>query len=269
MLSLHLIQDIRIMRTKMLLLATAFFVFGRLGDSAAQVANDVAQDHSQPSNQIALVKDHNPINYSGYLLYFVEGDLVGSDVLTQTWSIVPREEAEFEHAFRIETHAIHTDADKGHQPSFVGETLFEEQFENTVRYELFHQTEDRSLVLDAVQVNDKPLKIESREQHLLYPGRMEIGTQWISQSVTQSQPETRRHEVTGWESYKGTKCWVVSCIQKNKANPLVKNSETITKSSRFLFDPLTLSVLRIDTVIEGLGPLGKEFKFVYHMEVAK
>jgi hypothetical protein len=27
--------------------------------------------------------------------------------------------------------------------------------------------------------------------------------------------------------------------------------------------------LRIDTVTEGLGPLGRAFKFVYHMEVAK
>jgi hypothetical protein len=35
-----------------------------------------------------------------------------ADMLTQTWSIVPREEAEFEHAFKIETHAIHSDADE-------------------------------------------------------------------------------------------------------------------------------------------------------------
>jgi hypothetical protein len=41
------------------------------------------------------------------------------------------------------------------------------------------------------------------------------------------------------------------------------------KTARFLFDPLTLSVLRIDSVTEGVGPLGRAFKFVYHMEVAE
>jgi len=39
--------------------------------------------------------------------------------------------------------------------------------------------------------------------------------------------------------------------------------------SRFLLDPLTLRVLRIDSVTAGVGPLGRAFKFVYHMEAAE
>jgi hypothetical protein len=49
----------------------------------------------------------------------------------------------------------------------------------------------------------------------------------------------------------------------------LKNSETMRKTARFLFDPLTLSVMRIDSVTEGVGPLGRAFKFVYHIEMAE
>ena len=73
----------------------------------------------------------------------------------------------------------------------------------------------------------------------------------------------------GSEIYNGTKCWVIRSDRDQEKKPLIPNSETVSKTARFLFDPLTLSVLRVDTVTEGLGPLGREFKFVYHMEVAK
>ena len=99
--------------------------------SAGWVAAEEAPISGQPSNQIGLVHDHDPVKYAGYVLYFVEGKLVGHDRLTQTWSIVPREEAEFEHAFKIETHAIHSDAEEG-KPSFVGRNNFKEDH-TTVR----------------------------------------------------------------------------------------------------------------------------------------
>jgi hypothetical protein len=62
---------------------------------------------------------------------------------------------------------------------------------------------------------------------------------------------------------------VISSTRQQEKNPLIKNSETVSKAAIFLFDPLTLSVLRVDSVTEGLGPLGRAFKFVYHMEAAE
>ena len=235
---------------------------------AGRVAAEEAKALGQPANQIGLVHDHDPVKYAGYVLYFVEGKLVGHDQLTQTWSIVPRKEAEFEHAFKIETHAIHSDAEEG-KPSFVGRNNFKRDHEDSVRYELFHQDEDRGLVLDAIQVDDKPQEINHETEHYIFPGSLKIGTKWLSEPVTSSLPGTCQLEVIGSEIYNGTNCWVVSSTRQPKKDQLMKNSETMRKTARFLFDPLTLSVLRIDTVTEGIGPLGREFRFVYHMEVAE
>ena len=235
---------------------------------AGRVAAEEAKALGQPANQIGLVHDHDPVKYAGYVLYFVEGKLVGHDQLTQTWSIVPRKEAEFEHAFKIETHAIHSDAEEG-KPSFVGRNNFKEDHEDSVRYELFHQDEDRGLVLDAIQVDDKPQEINHETEHYIFPGSLKIGTKWLSEPVTSSLPGTCQLEVIGSEIYIGTNCWVVASTRQPKKDPRMKNSETMRKTARFLFDPLTLSVLRIDTVTEGVGPLGREFRFVYHMEVAE
>jgi hypothetical protein len=237
--------------------------------SAGQVAAEEANGSGQPANQIGLVHDHDPVKYAGYVLYFVEGKLAGHDQLTQTWSIVPREEAEFEHAFRIETHAIHSDADDA-KPSFNMRNSWKEAYEDSVRYELFHQDEDRGLVLDAIQGPDgKPQEIDHETEHYIFPGSLKIGTKWLSEPVTSSLPGTCELEVIGSEIYNGTNCWVVSSTRQPKKDPLIKNSETMRKTARFLFDPLTLSVLRIDSVTEGVGPLGRAFKFVYHMEVAE
>ena len=236
--------------------------------AADWVGAEEALGSGQRANQIGLVHDHDPVKYAGYVLYFVEGKLVGHDRLTQTWSIVPREEAEFEHAFKIETHAIHSDAEEG-KPSFVGRNNFKRDHEDSVRYELFHQDEDRGLVLDAIQVDGKPQEIDHETEHYIFPGSLEIGTKWLSEPVTSSLPGTCELEVIGSEIYNGTNCWVISSTRQPKKNPLMKNSETMRKTARFLFDPLTLSVMRIDSVTEGVGPLGREFKFVYHMEAAE
>jgi hypothetical protein len=238
---------------------------------AANAGRVVAQEpggSGQPSSRIGLVKDHEPVTYEGYVLYFVEGKLVGNDSLTQTWSIVPREEAEFEHAFKVETHAIHSDAEEG-RPSFVGRDKFKKDYEDSVRYELFHQDEDRGLVLDAIQVDDEPQEFDHETEHYIFPGTLRIGTKWLSEPVTSTLPGSCHHEVIGSEIYNGTNCWVVSSSRDPKKNPLVPNSETVGKTTRFLFDPLTLSVMRMDSVTEGIGPLGRAFKFVYHMEVAE
>lgn len=232
------------------------------------VAEDLA-DAGQPAHQIGLVHDHDPVKYAGYVLYFVEGTLAGHDMLTQTWSIVPREEAEFEHAFKIETHAIHSDADD-EKPSFNMRNRWKEANEDSVRYELFHQDEDRGLVLDAIQGPDgMPQEIDHETEHYIFPGNLKIGTKWLSEPVTSSLPGTCQLEVIGSEIYNGTNCWVVSSTRQPKKDPLMKNSETMRKTATFLFDPLTLSVMRIDSVTEGVGPLGRAFKFVYHMEVAE
>ena len=139
-----------------LLLVVASVGFIAAADS---VGAEEALGSGQPAHQIGLVHDHEPVKYEGYVLYFVEGKLAGHDQLTQTWSIVPREEAEFEHAFKIETHAIHSDADDA-KPSFNMRNRWKAANEDSVRYELFHQDEDRGLVLDAIQGPDgKPQEI--------------------------------------------------------------------------------------------------------------
>jgi len=237
--------------------------------SGGWVAAQEPASSGQPSSRVGLVHDHEPVKYAGYVLYFVEGQLAGHDQLTQTWSIVPREEAQFEHAFKIETHAIHSDADAA-QPSFNMRNSWKEAYEDSVRYELFHQDEDRGLVLDAIQGPDgKPREIDHETEHYIFPGSLKIGTKWLSEPVTSSLPGTCQLEVIGSEIYNGINCWVVSSTRQPKKDPLMKNSETMRKTARFLFDPLTLSVLRIDSVTEGVGPLGRAFKFVYHMEVAE
>ncbi|MBL6831559.1 MAG: hypothetical protein ISQ70_09085 [Pirellulales bacterium] len=237
--------------------------------TAGRVPAEEAKGPGQPANQIGLVHDHDPVKYAGYVLYFVEGKLMGHDMLTQTWSIVPREEAEFEHAFKIETHAIHSDTDDA-KPSFNMRNRWKGANEDSVRYELFHQDKDRGLVLDAIQGPDgKPQEIDHETEHYIFPGSLEVGTKWLSEPVTSSLPGTCQLEVIGSEIYNGTNCWVVSSTRQPKKDPLMKNSETMRKTARFLFDPLTLSVLRIDAVTEGVGPLGRAFKFVYHMEVAE
>ncbi len=249
-----------------LLLVVASVGFIAAADS---VGAEEALGSGQPAHQIGLVHDHEPVKYEGYVLYFVEGKLAGHDQLTQTWSIGPREEAEFEHAFKIETHAIHSDADDA-KPSFNMRNRWKAANEDSVRYELFHQDEDRGLVLDAIQGPDgKPQEINHETEHYIFPGSLKIGTKWLSEPVTSSLPGTCQLEVIGSEIYNGINCWVVSSTRQPKKNPLMKNSETMRKTARFLFDPLTLSVMRIDSVTEGVGPLGREFKFVYHMEAAE
>ncbi len=232
-----------------------------------QAAAAEAPGSGQPSNQIGLVKDHAPIKYVGNVLYFVEGKFAGQDKLTQTWSIVPRKEGEFEHAFRVETHAIHSDADAG-KPSFQAQGNYKKDFEDTVRSELFHQEKDRGLVLDALEVDGKAQKIDHETEHYIYPGSLKIGTKWLSEPVTSALPGPCQHEVVGSEIYKGTNCWVISSTRLPEKNA-IKNSETVRRTARILFDPLTLSVLRFDSVTKGLGPLGRAFEFVNHMEVAE
>ena len=251
-------------------LAVLFAVIASIAFTAdaGRVAAQEPAGSGQPSNRIGLVKDHEPVKYEGYVLYFVDGELKAHDRLTQTWSIVPREEGEYEHAFKIETHAIHSNADGG-KPSFLPQNLFKKDFEDSVKYELFHQEEDRSLVLDAIEVNGKPEKIDHETEHYLYPGTLKIGTKWLSEPVISTLPGPSQMEVVGSEIYEGTNCWVVSSTRQQERNPLIKNSETVSKAATFLFDPLTLSILRIDSITEGLGPLGREFKFVYHMEAAE
>jgi hypothetical protein len=252
-------------------LLAPFIIVSAVGFAAAEgrIAAEETPGLGQPSNQIGLVHDHEPVKYAGHVLYFVEGKLAGHDLLTQTWSIVERKEGTAEHAFKVETHAIHSDADDA-KPSFAGRNKFKKDFEDSVRYELFHQDEDRGLVLDAIQGTDgKPQEINHGTEHYIFPGSLKIGTKWLSEPVTSSLPGTCHLEVIGSEIYKGTNCWVIRSNRDQEKNPLIPNSETVSKSARFLFDPLTLSVLRVDTVTEGLGPLGRAFKFVYHMEVAK
>jgi hypothetical protein len=248
-----------------------FIVVGLVGFVAAggRIAAEETPGLGQPANQIAMVKDHTPVKYAGHVLYFVEGTLMGHDQLTQTWSIVERKEGTAEHAFKVETHAIDSDAHDS-KPTFVGRNKFKQDFEDSVRYELFHQDEDRGLVLDAIQGPDgEPQEINHETEHYIFPGSLKIGTKWLSEPVTSSLPGTCHHEVIGSEIYNGTNCWVIRSARDQEKNPLIPNSETVSKTARFLFDPLTLSVLRVDTVTEGLGPLGRAFKFVYHMEVAK
>jgi hypothetical protein len=124
-------------------------------------------------------------------------------------------------------------------------------------------------VLDAIEVDGKPEKIDHETEHYLYPGTLKIGTKWLSEPVITTLPGASQMEVVGSEIYKGTNCWVISSTRQQERNPLIKNSETVRKAATFLFDPLTLSVLRVDSVTEGLGPLGRAFKFVYHMEAAE
>ena len=233
------------------------------------VAAADAAGAGQPSNRIGLVKDHDPVKYAGEVLYYVEDKLVGRDKLTQTWSIIERKEGKAEHAFRVETHAIHSDADSA-KPSFVGRDNFKQQFEDSVRYELFHQTEDRSLVLDAIEGRDgKPEKLEVPGDHYIFPGTMKIGTKWLSEPVTSTLPGSCRFEVIGSEIHNGTNCWLVRSARDPVKNLLIPNSGTVSKTTRFLLDPETLTVLRITSVTEGLGPLGREFRFVSQLDVAK
>ena len=223
----------------------------------------------QPSNQIGLVKDHAPVKYVGNVLYFVDGKFAGQDKLTQTWSIVERKEGKSEHAFKIETHAIHSDAEEG-KPSFIGRNKSKNDLENSEMYELFHQDNDRDLVLDAIVGRDgKPEEFDAARDLYLYPGTMKIGTKWVCEPVTSTLPGPCQHEVIGSEIYKGTNCWVIRSDREPERILLIPNSGTVKKSTRFLFDPETLSVLHIESVTEGLGPFGRPFRFVTELEVAE
>ena len=62
---------------------------------------------------------------------------------------------------------------------------------------------------------------------------------------------------------------MISSTRQAGANSGVPNSETVRHAARFLLDPLTLSVLRIDAITEGVGPLGSDFRFVYHLDIEK
>jgi hypothetical protein len=98
---------------------------------------------------------------------------------------------------------------------------------------------------------------------------MKIGTTWVSEPVASAMPGLMNHEVIGYEIYNGTNCWVIRSERETVRDPSIPNSETVKKTSRFLFDPLTLSVLRIDSVTEGIGPAGRKFRFVVHLEAIK
>jgi hypothetical protein len=215
------------------------------------------------------VKDYAPVKYVANVLYFVDGSFIGQDRFTQTWSMIERKEGKSEHALKLETHTIDSYSPTEEGKTFLWRNKIKEGLENSTLSELCHQEEDRGLVVDAVEIKGKTQTFDAERKRYIFPGTMKIGTKWLSEPVTSMLPGSCRFEVIGSEIYDGTNCWVVRADRDPVKNPLIPNSGTVKKTTRFLLDPTTLSVLRIDSVTEGIGPLGREFKFVYHMEVAE
>lgn len=230
-------------------------------------AADEQSGSGQPPGQLGLVEDHDPVTYSGYGLYFVEGKLEAHDQFTQTWSIIERKEGKSEHAFKIVTHQIEQSADAS-KPTFMGRNAFEDKMENFTRYELFHQDDNRNLVLDAVEGHDgEAEKREVPEGHYIFPGNLKIGTKWKSEPVLASLEGTCQFEVIGSEIFKGTNCWVISLRMEDLEDPQYKKFPKIEETGTFLFDPTTLTVMRSDLELSGIGPLGRSFRFVWHSEI--
>jgi hypothetical protein len=238
--------------------------------TTGRVAAEEAKGSGQPSNQIGLVKDHKPVNYVANLLYFVDGSFIGQDRFTQTWSMIERKEGKSEHALKLETQTIDSYSPTEEGKTFLWRNKIKEALENSTLSELCHQEEDRGLVVDAVETkNGKIRTFDGERKRYIFPGTMKIGTTWTSEPVASATPGVMNHEVIGYEVYNGTNCWVIRSDRETVRDPLIPNSETVKKTSRFLFDPLTLSVLRIDSVTEGIGPAGRKFRFVLHLEAIK
>lgn len=234
------------------------------------VAAEKAVGSGQPANQIGLVKDYKPVKYVANVLYFVDGSFIGQDRFTQTWSMIERKEGKSEHALKLETHTIDSYSPTEEGKTFLWRNKIKEGLENSTLSELCHQEEDRGLVVDAVETkNGKIQTVDGERKRYIFPGTMKIGTTWSSEPVASAMPGVMNHEVIGYEIYNGTNCWVIRSDRETVRDSLIPNSETVKKTSRFLFDPLTLSVLRIDSVTEGIGPAGRKFRFVVHLEAIK
>ena len=237
--------------------------------TACQAPGGGGSSAGLPSNRLGLVSDHAPVKCSGHVLYFINGQFAGIDRFTKTYSIVPWKQGESEHAFKFQKDEITAYSSAG-MPGIPDRDRWRQTLENSLRYETFHQEADRSLVLDAViGVDGTPREIDHEVEHYIYPGTLEIGTTWLSEPITSSLPGSHKFEVIGSEIYEGTNCWVISSTRQAGANSGVPNSETVRHAARFLLDPLTLSVLRIDAITEGVGPLGSDFRFVYHLDIEK
>ena len=233
------------------------------------VAAEKAVGSGQPANQIGLVKDYKPVKYVANVLYFVDGSFIGQDRFTQTWSMSERKEGKSEHALKLETGAIDSYSPTEEGKTFLWRNKIKEGLENSTLSELCHQEEDRGLVVDAVEIKGKTQTFDAERKRYIFPGTMKIGTTWASEPVASAMPGLMKHEVIGYEIYNGTNCWVIRSERETVRDPSIPNSETVKKTSRFLFDPLTLSVLRIDSVTEGIGPAGRKFRFVVHLEAIK
>lgn len=234
------------------------------------VAAETAVGPGQPAHQIGLVKDNTPVKYVANVLYFVDGSFIGQDRFTQTWSMIDRKEGKSEYALKLETHAIDADSATEEGQNFSWRKKIKEGLENSTLYELCHQEADRGLVVDAVETKDGRIQtFDGERKRYIFPGTMKIGTKWTSEPVASAMPGLMNHEVIGYEIYNGTNCWLIRSEREPVRDPLVPNSETVKKASRFLFDPLTLSVLRVDSVTEGIGPAGRKFRFVVHLEAIK
>jgi hypothetical protein len=180
-----------------------------------------------------------------------------------------RKEGKSEHALKLETGAIDSYSPTEEGKTFLWRNKIKEGLENSTLSELCHQEEDRGLVVDAVEIKGKTQTFDAERKRYIFPGTMKIGTAWVSEPVASAMPGLMNHEVIGYEIYNGTNCWVIRSERETVRDPSIPNSETVKKTSRFLFDPLTLSVLRIDSVTEGIGPAGRKFRFVVHLEAIK
>ncbi len=96
-----------------------------------------------------------------------------------------------------------------------------------MRHKLFHQDEDRGLVLDAIQGPDgKPQQIDHETEYYVYPGSLRVGTKWLSEPVTSSIPGPCQFEVIGSEISNGINCWVIRSDCNQEKNPLIPGSST-------------------------------------------
>lgn len=184
--------------------------------------------------------------------------------------MIERKEGKSEHALKLETHAIDSYSPTEEGKTFLWRNKIKEGLENSALPELCHQEADRGLVVDAVETkNGKIQTFDADRKRYIFPGTMKIGTTWTSEPVAIAMPGLMNHEVIGHEIHNGTNCWVIRSDRETVRDPLIPNSETVKKTSRFLFDPLTLSVLRIDSVTGGIRPAGRKFRFVVHREAIK
>ena len=226
-----------------------------------------AVDSGQPASRIGLVKDHSPVKYEGDIIFFADGKLAGYNKYTQTWSTIERKEGKAEHAMKIETHTIHSENDP--KNAWTGK-IFKDDMDDSVIYELFHQDEKRDIVLDAIiGRNGKPETLQIPEEHYIIPGTLAIGTKWRGDHVLSSMTGVYNLEVIGSEVFNGVNCWTIKSTREPMAIPLTPNSKTITWHALCLYDPLTLTFRRTHTTTEGIGPKGRKFKIIGHLEVVE